>query len=69
MTIPGKQQARYWAAGGAAVLALAGALFWWQGTPVHLDAIVIQASKGEPGLAGGLREEIISDLRRAPGLR
>jgi len=69
MTLPGKQQARYWAAGGAAVLALAGALFWWQGTPVHLDAIVIQASKGEPGLAGGLREEIISDLRRAPGLR
>jgi hypothetical protein len=69
MTFTGSKQVRYWAAGGAAVLALAGALLWWRQRPVHLDAIMILASKGEPALTTGLREEIVSDLERAPGLR
>lgn len=68
LTVTGKQ-ARYLAAGGAAVLTLAAFLLWWHGRPAHIDAIMIHPSTGASQLAAGLREEIIGDLERAPGLR
>ncbi len=63
------RQIRYLAVGGAAAMALAGAFLWWHGRPAHIDAIIVQAPSGETQLAAGLREEIIGDLARAPGLR
>lgn len=66
MTVP-PRRACYLAAAAAALIA--GAAAWWQTRPDKIDAIVVRPFGGAAPLAGALRDEILDDLARVPGLR
>jgi TolB-like protein len=57
-----------WIAAASLALLLIAAGWWWRGRPVRIQAILVNPFSGDPSLAEPMRDEVLEDLARVPGL-
>ena len=60
---------KVWIVGAALALALGASGWWWSRRPAWIQAIVVKPFAGQATLAEPLRQEVLEDLARIPGLR
>lgn len=60
---------KIWIAGAAALAVLMAAAWWWNRRPAHIQALIVKPFSGQASLAEPIREEVLEDLGRVPGLR
>jgi TolB-like protein len=60
---------KVWIAGAALTLALGAGGWWWSRRPARIQAILVKPFAGQATLAEPLRQEVLEDLARIPGLR